>query len=432
LHQASTVSTAALNTSARNQSGPSLPQGVPDFKVPTRLDSALAVVQAALEGRDAERVLARSLRGLDGPERAWVASHGLATACLHRRLGCFVRAAGLPEDARHLLLAALVVHARLAPAASAAAVDLPEAAALALAAVVPTWSSDPVRGLAEQASLPDALARLWVSELGLAEATALARASNVAGPTTLRANTLRLSRDALLDKLAAEGIQTTPTALSPHGLQVVGRANLFGSAAWRAGEFEVQDEGSQRIAEACRARPGERWLDLCAGAGGKTLALAAAMEDRGEVVACDVDPKRLDNLRARLARAGVTCVRVAQLDPAANGADVPAGPYDGALADVPCSELGTLRRHPSLRWRLDWAAFDLLPALQARLLQTALDRLGRRGRAVYATCTWRRAENEEVLRKIGLEWSVGHLGPHRQGTDGFFVAASEGPALGPG
>src|SRR6185437_3221909 len=101
----------------------------------------------------------------------------------------------------------------------------------------------------------------------------------------------------------------------PHALHVEGRANLWGSASWRAGLFEVQDEGSQLIVEACRARPRERWLDLCAGNGGKTLALAAAMGGSGTIVACDVDRQKLQNLDARLRRARVSCVELRELEP---------------------------------------------------------------------------------------------------------------------
>jgi 16S rRNA (cytosine967-C5)-methyltransferase len=212
------------------------------------------------------------------------------------------------------------------------------------------------------------------------------------------------------------------------------RANVRGLEAWRDGRCEVQDEGSQLLALALGAGPGDRVLDACAGAGGKALALAAAVGPAGRVLACDADQERLGRLGARAARAGVVVERL--------GAGPPASlRVDGALVDAPCSALGPLRRGPDLRWRIDPASFAGLPSLQLSLLRAAAGSVRMGGRLVYATCTFRREENEAVAlafeevepgwRRTAPAAPAAVLGPdgflrtlpHRHGTDGFFAAA---------
>jgi 16S rRNA (cytosine967-C5)-methyltransferase len=222
-----------------------------------------------------------------------------------------------------------------------------------------------------------------------------------------------------------------------------GRPNVFGSRAWREGRFEVQDEGSQLIVGLCAPRPGERCVDFCAGAGGKTLALAALMGDRGELLALDVDRQRVADQQPRLARAGVTCVRSRVIDPA--GALPPeAADADLVLVDAPCSSLGTLRRGPDARWRTTPEKVETFPALQLEILGRAATLVGRAGRLVYATCTLNAAENERVagsfeaahpeFRRTPVAELLGAatadrlgavdrlwLAPHLHGTDGFFA-----------
>jgi 16S rRNA (cytosine967-C5)-methyltransferase len=245
-------------------------------------------------------------------------------------------------------------------------------------------------------------------------------------------NTARIAPAALATRLAAEGIATRPARLAAGARAVDGpRANLLAAPAFREGLFEVQDEGSQLAGALVAARPGEEVLDLCAGAGGKALQLAAA----GALVhACDRDAGRLARLATRAARAGA---RVA-----VHGATPPPGArFDAALVDAPCSELGPLRRGPDLRFRLDPASFAALPALQLELLARAARTLRAGGRLVYVTCTFRREENEEVARAfeaahpafrrarpdaprelVGDDLFFRSL-PHLHGTDGFFGAS---------
>ncbi|HLM46147.1 MAG TPA: class I SAM-dependent methyltransferase [Myxococcaceae bacterium] len=292
--------------------------------------------------------------------------------------------------------------------------------------------------LALRYSLPDWLADHFSRELGPA-AEELCAHLNVPGPITLRVNPLRTTREALAERLRSEGVGTRPGVLSPLALHVVGpRPNLYGLASLREGLFEVQDEGSQLLGLLVEARPGETVLDLCAGAGGKTLQLGAAMEDRGRLLAYDVDAERLDRLMQRCSRAGLSHVQVLRAPPEGVLAD-------RVLVDAPCSELGSLRRGPDLRFRIDPSVLVELPRVQRDILERARRLVRPGGRLVYATCTVNRAENEDVvlgfLREApefrpvapGAGWldpscvREGFLfcAPHPHGTDGFFAAVLE-------
>jgi 16S rRNA (cytosine967-C5)-methyltransferase len=283
----------------------------------------------------------------------------------------------------------------------------------------------PPADLATRHSLPDWLADVLVREVG-DEAALLADALSLPGPIFLRVNRARTSRDDLAARLAAEGVETRPTRLAPDGLEVLApRPNLLALRAYREGLLEVQDEGSQLVGQAVGAVPGETVLDLCAGAGGKTLQLAAAVGPSGTVHACDPDEARLARLRTRAGRAGAVVT--------VHGPEAPGGLLaDRVLVDAPCSELGTLRRGPDLRFRIDPASFAGLPALQLSIVERAARHVRPGGRLVYATCTLRREENEEVAG--AFEEGAGEFTrsesdlrfwPHRHGTDGFFAAAWE-------
>ncbi|MBK7863194.1 MAG: RsmB/NOP family class I SAM-dependent RNA methyltransferase [Archangiaceae bacterium] len=272
-------------------------------------------------------------------------------------------------------------------------------------------------GFADRHSLPDWLA----AELQRTpDPEALADALNQPGPICLRA---RDDREALAADLEARGIHTRPGRYAPQCLVVTSdRPNLLGLGRT---DFEVQDEGSQLLGELVQARPGDTVLDLCAGAGGKTLQLAAALRGQGAVHACDLDLERLERLRRRAERAGATGIAIHGRAPP------PTLRVDAALVDAPCSELGALRRGPDLRWRLDPASFSALPALQLELLERAASHARRR--LVYATCTFRREENEDVceafershpeFRRAGERFF--HCWPHTEGTDAFFGAVYE-------
>jgi 16S rRNA (cytosine967-C5)-methyltransferase len=314
----------------------------------------------------------------------------------------------------------------------------------AIARGVVTWPQDPVQRLAIQASLPDWAAHRMLAEYG-EEAEALGKALNVRAPLTLRVNTLKATRDVLAQRLLEEELESTPGSLSPWALSLKGRHNVFGLESYKSGLFEVQDEGSQLIALATGAKPGDKVIDACCGAGGKALALAAMMENKGVVLTCDVSLARMDEVRPRARLAGAF-----NFQPLA----VPTGPEgekplrawkaraDVVLVDAPCSGTGAWRRHADARWRLTPPETDAFPAMQAAILDRYAETVKPGGRLVYATCSLWRPENEgvadqflathpnfvadplthlpaEVLDSAGRMKTL----PHKHGTDGFFAAA---------
>jgi 16S rRNA (cytosine967-C5)-methyltransferase len=309
--------------------------------------------------------------------------------------------------------------------------------------------TDPVERLALRGSLPFWLARRFVEELGEAEATALIGVLNQRAPLTIRANLLRGTREALQATLGSEGTVATPTRYSPWGLTLDGHQNAFALASFKAGRFEIQDEGSQLIALCCGARSGWTVVDACAGAGGKALALAAEMHNRGTLWALDSDEGRLDEARRRGRRDGVDNMRVRAI-PADQTADALledlVGRADVVLVDAPCSGLGTLRRKPDARWRLAPGDPEKFAALQKSLVARFSRLVKPGGRLVYATCAIGRTENQAVAEfvvatlpfdpaplapllgveraaALGVDGHTLQLLPHRHGTDGFFMAA---------
>jgi 16S rRNA (cytosine967-C5)-methyltransferase len=258
-------------------------------------------------------------------------------------------------------------------------------------------------------------------------------------PTDLRINTLKASREEVLQALRAQNVAAATTPYAAHGIRITGEAgNLSETPLFKSGAFEIQDEAAQIATQLCEARPGMRVLDLAAGAGGKSLALAAAMENKGEIIACDVRGAALVELEKRAARAGVTIIKTLHLD-----YTQPSGPFDLVLVDAPCSGTGTWRRQPELRWRLTPARLTELTALQDRLLDRAAGLTGQGGRLVYATCSILPIENQNrvaaaLARHSGLtpldlrqSWPVNQppglsqdfrASPALTGTDGFYCA----------
>ena len=335
-----------------------------------------------------------------------------------RRLAHWIDAAGLPHADAQALAGAWLLHGGGWTADALAAAGFAYDAS-ALAAAIDAAPADSL-AFATRWSLPDALSQRIQAQYG-AEAEALARALLEQAPVDLRANTLRTTREALMDRLRAVDIECTPTALAHDGLRLTKRAALSGLPEFKRGLFELQDEGSQLIGELLAPQAGARVLDLCAGAGGKSLQLAALMGDRGTVWACDVDPRRLGRANLRITRSGATCIvtrELSGLDDAWLAAQ--RGTFDAVLVDAPCSGSGTLRRNPDLKWRtLD---LDALGVLQRKLLAAALALAKPGGRVVYATCSLLREENEDVVAGCGVtpDALLVRL-PHRDGGDGFFA-----------
>lgn len=267
----------------------------------------------------------------------------------------------------------------------------------------------------------------------------------------LRANTIKGSRDGAIAALAEDGIIAVPTDLSPVGLRVEGRPPIARSRAWREGLVEVQDEASQLAALILGARPGERVLDFCAGAGGKTLAIAAAMANKGRLIATDSDERRLNEAVPRLRRADVHNVtRHAIGAEGDRWLSRQKGAFDRVLVDAPCTGTGTFRRNPDAKWRSSPEELEHLGALQARLLDRAAALVRPGGRLVYATCSvlleeddlqveaflarhpdfrvvpmadaWAATDSTAPLPVDGPYLS---LSPARHETDGFFAAVLE-------
>jgi len=266
-------------------------------------------------------------------------------------------------------------------------------------------------------------------------------------PVDLRVNTLKATRDEARAALVADGLVAEPTPFSPVGLRLPARTQLAAQDTFRRGLVEVQDEGSQLAALLVGAKPGEAVVDYCAGAGGKTLVLAAAMQNKGRLAALDIDKRRSERAAERLRRAGVfnttRHVLAAEGDPWIKRR---AGTIDRVLVDAPCTGTGTWRRNPDARWRLAPADLARLVERQAAILASAARLVKTGGQLVYATCSLLVEENEAQLdgflaahpdfapAPIRDAWaaSIGgdcpadgdylRLTPVRHGTDGFFVA----------
>lgn len=274
-------------------------------------------------------------------------------------------------------------------------------------------------------------------------------------PLDLRVNAIKADRTTVQRQLAEAGIVAAPTRWSPLGLRVQGRPPIASHRVFRDGLVEIQDEGSQLVALLVDARPGHQVVDFCAGAGGKALALAAAMNNKGRVVACDVLEGRLKRAGERLRRAGLHNVEPRPLSSERDKwVKRHKGRFDRVLVDAPCTGTGTWRRNPDARWRALGPGLDELVTLQARILASAARLVKPGGRLVYATCSLLPAENErqvEAFQATHPDFTVVpvpeiwgrvmdtpppdagpylRLTPGRHQTDGFFCAILERAASG--
>jgi 16S rRNA (cytosine967-C5)-methyltransferase len=300
-------------------------------------------------------------------------------------------------------------------------------------------------------NLPDWLAAEMKERLG-DEFWAWVNATNIPAPLDLRVNTLQAKREDAQAALARAEIDSVPTPYSPWGLRIEGKPPLQKSDVFIRGDVEVQDEGSQMLALLLAPKRGEMVVDFCAGAGGKTLALGALMRNTGRLYAFDISGFRLDKLKPRLARSGLSNVYPAQI---AHERDDRvkrlSGKIDRVLVDAPCSGLGTLRRNPDLKWRQSPKTIEAMTAQQASILDSAARLLKPGGRLVYATCSPLGREDEAIADAFSaahpefekLDASVlleqGGLTPeraaelddhgnfrswpHRHRMDGFFAAS---------
>lgn len=392
----------------------------------------------------------RARRGFADADRGAVLEQLYALLRHRARLGWWLTRHGRTDTARNRLLAWLTIAERKTPeqirrlfeGAKGGALTQPEHALLVklqgstpehpdmpedLRAECPAWAAAPLR-----------------RRFGVDFGTEMA-ASLTPPPLDLRVNPLKTSREAILGELRRLGLHAAPTPLAPNGLRVSARFALARLEALKTGAVEIQDEGSQLVARLVDAQPRERVVDFCAGAGGKTLALASQMQNRGHLIACDVSEGRLKRCAERLRRAGLqnteTRLLASETDRWVKRHKLG---FDRVLVDAPCSGTGTWRRNPDARWRaVAEDGLAALVALQARILASAARLVRPGGRLVYATCSLLPEENEAqvaaflasnpAFRVLPLAEAAPELAaasegdylaltPARHETDGFFAA----------
>ncbi|HEY4072114.1 MAG TPA: RsmB/NOP family class I SAM-dependent RNA methyltransferase [Herbaspirillum sp.] len=299
-----------------------------------------------------------------------------------------------------------------------------------------------------RSNLPLWLFDKLVARDGEAATLALADGMNQQAPLDLRVNSLKATREEVIAELAAAPVLCEPTPYAPLGLRVIKKPSLQNLPLFKSGAIEVQDEGSQLLAQIVGAKRGEMVVDFCAGAGGKTLAIGALMRNTGRLYAFDISDKRLAKLKPRMARSGLSNVHPV-LIAHENDAKVKrlAGKIDRVLVDAPCSGLGTLRRNPDVKWRQTPASILEMNTKQISILSSAARLVKAGGRLVYGTCSILDEENEAIVaqflaanedfalvpmkdvlaeQKIELEMlDYLKLLPQTHHTDGFFAAVME-------
>lgn len=416
-----------------------------------RVACAIEILDSVVRSeRPADRIVSdgmRKRRYMGSKDRHAVADQIFRVLRHRSRYDWWLKTAKLPEDSRGWVVADVAAYApdtargvfsggRFGPAPLnpreerlVEAIELhglePKEMPRTVLLEVPDWAAAPL-----QESLGDRIE----AELG---------AMLHAAPMDLRVNTLITDRNAAAAALADEGLTTEPTPHSPLGLRLWQRKPLGQIPAFRDGLVEVQDEGSQLLAAAVDAKPGMHVVDMCAGAGGKTLAIAAQMENRGRLTALDIHENKVERARERLRRAGIQNTRCRVVEGTRDRwFKRHTDEFDRVLVDAPCSGTGTWRRNPDARWGRGGTDLEELTDLQDRLLHRAASIVKPGGRLIYGTCSLLNLENEDRMAKFvdehpdfsvlpvrevleceleGCEQFL-KLSPARHGTDGFFGA----------
>jgi 16S rRNA (cytosine967-C5)-methyltransferase len=302
----------------------------------------------------------------------------------------------------------------------------------------PLTLGDPLSDIAVNTSHPQWLVKRWIHRFGEDKALRLAEANNRVPPMTIRANTLRTTRQDLLGLLAEHGVESSPTEFSPEGI-TLGRLRSHTELAFAHGLFAVQDEASQLISHLLGPKPKEKVLDACAAPGGKTTHLAQLMQDSGEITAVEKDNKRIPLLRDNIGALGIRSVIIINQDAAELRG---AGPFDRILLDAPCSATGVIRRNPDIKYRRKAKDLNEYRAKQIHLLHATSRFLKEGGRLVYSVCSMEPEEGEQVINeflKTSKEFRIidaealflksfiyeGFLRtyPHLHNMDGFFGVA---------
>ncbi len=411
---------------------------------PDHLDIATAALRAVLPlEHPADSILRHFFRGnpkLGATDRAFIAE---AIFGILRHRFFLESVVGIPTP-RSLLLAYLARFQGLNLRELLPLVSETEAKWLAgIKAVTPEFQP-----LAIRAEFPDWLVEKLRSFMPDIEILNLGSSLQQPASLDLRVNTQLASREEVLASLSKDGIESNTTPYSPIGIRLAGKPAINRHELFLTGKVEVQDEGSQLLGYLLAPKRGNMVVDFCAGAGGKTLMLGALMRSQGRIYAFDISEKRLNNLKPRLKRSGLSNLYPQRI---ANENDIKVkrltGKIDGVLVDAPCSGLGTLRRNPDLKWRQSFQSIEELKRKQAAILSSAAALLKPGGRLIYATCSFLPEENQEIVdrflaghpqfvlldcaellmkQKIPLDTGIHlQLSPALHGTDGFFAAALE-------
>ena len=304
----------------------------------------------------------------------------------------------------------------------------PEFAGLKSAGVLEGAARARETSVAIRESVPDWLYDYGLTEIG-ADWNSMLHALNEPASVCLRANRLKGTREELIEALGREEISAHIAPETDDGVVLDERRNIFSTAAFKAGLFEIQDGASQQVAPLVGAKPGDRVIDACAGGGGKTLHLAALMKNKGKIISMDVSERKLGSLRERCTRAGVDIaeVRVIESMKTIKRLEKTA---DRVLLDVPCTGLGVLRRNPDKKWKISIEEIERLQALQFEILSGYSQMLKPGGTLVYATCSCLPSENEKQVSRFLLEsgaaWELiaeKKFAPGHNGYDGFYAAA---------
>jgi 16S rRNA (cytosine967-C5)-methyltransferase len=279
-------------------------------------------------------------------------------------------------------------------------------------------------------SIPDWMDELCVKELGVEKWTNEISALNEQAEVILRVNTLKTNKLALQKKLEDEGIETEPVRGYEYALKLKERANVFVTEAFKLGFFEVQDASSQLVAEYLDVKPGMKVIDTCAGAGGKSLHLAALMENKGQLIATDIYESKLRKLKIRARRNGVHNITTKEID-SLKVIKKMKGTADRVLIDAPCSGIGVLKRNPDSKWKLEPEFIDNIIKTQAEILENYSQLVKVGGKMVYATCSILPSENEKQVQlflKNHPEFQLekqNKVSAYKSGFDGFYMALLE-------
>ena len=307
----------------------------------------------------------------------------------------------------------------------------------------PSREENPLEYISVVHSHPSWLVKRWLSIFSVEETIALCDANNAIPPATILVNRLKTSRQQAGKELAAEGVKTKDTVFSPDGLVINGGGSVLReTASYRQGHILLQDEASQLIAHLLAPAPDESILDLCAGTGVKTAQLAALMQNRGYILAIDINERKTASLYRLAKKQGAAIVKTRCGDVTADLGEDLHGRYDRVLLDAPCSGLGTIRRNPEIKWRLKARNIKLFSDIQKNMLDCAVAYVKRGGTIGYSVCTVTPEENEAVIdhflrrhkdfhlaappetidRSMIDEMGFFRTSPAHHGTDGFFGA----------